>query len=164
MSKKKKDDSCEECEEHCEHSQCSASSDTQQNLQKKYMQFQMLKQQITALMEEKTKMDNAVTEMSMTIDAISKIKNIKEGEEMWSTLGSGAFVRSNILNKEKVLIDIGMGMYAKKDLDNAIEVLQNRLDEIIKVSGDITSTITKMDSEMRAVETEMQKLSEKIKE
>ncbi|MBI3190670.1 prefoldin subunit alpha, partial [archaeon] len=104
--------------------------DHERELQAKYFQYQIMKQQMTAYMEEKAVIDERINELSMTIDALHKIDDVKNGNEMWSSLGSGAFVRSDIKDVQKAMISLGAGVVVKETKERCIEILQSRLEEI----------------------------------
>jgi len=145
-------------------SQKSEPSSSEKELQKKYMQFQILRQQLGAMIQEKANMENKISELNMTIVAVKKLDEIKEGEEMWSTLGSGAFVRSNILDKNKTIVDIGLGIFAKKNLEDTKNILHDRLEEISRVFDELSSEIMNMEKQLGMLENDMQSLSAKINE
>ena len=113
-------------------------------LEKKYIQLQMLRQQFNAFVEEKNLLNEKVSELVVTIDALSKLGSIKQGDEIWSSLGSGAFVRSDIKDIEKVLIGIGAGIIVKEEKNNALEILHNRLSELSGIDSEMVAEINKL--------------------
>ena len=134
---------------------------SEQEIQRKYMQLQLLKQQLTALLEEKQVIDEKVSELLTTSNALNELGKIKEKEEIWSPLGSGAFVRSDIKDKEKVLVSIGSDIAIKETRTNAIEILQERLKEIIEVDKELSSEIEKFNTQITKLEPEIQQLIQK---
>ncbi len=129
-------------------------------LEKKYIQLQMLKQQLSAFVEEKNLLNEKVSELVVTIDALNKLGNIKQGDEMWSSLGSSAFVRSDIKDIEKVLIGIGAGIVVKEEKGKAAEILHGRLSELSKLDSEMMAEINKLGSMIAELEPEVQKLAE----
>ena len=63
-------------------------------LQEKYIELQILKQQVSSLIEQKHAIDERENELNVTLAALRKLDTVKKGDEMWSSIGSGAFVRS----------------------------------------------------------------------
>ncbi len=100
------------------------------DLQEKYFEMQMLKQQISAMVEQKQQMDERLFELRTTIDALEKLEKINRGEEIWSQIGSGTFVKSDIKDNEHVLIAVGAGVVVSEKRHKAIEVLQTRAHEV----------------------------------
>jgi len=74
--------------------------------------------------------DEKVSEIVVTIDALKNLGKVKKGEEIWSGLGSGSFVRSDIKDIDKVLISVGAGVLIKEERNKAVDILQRRLDEL----------------------------------
>ena len=134
---------------------------SEQEIQRKYMQLQLLKQQLTALLEEKNIIDEKVSELLTTSNALNELGKIKEKEEIWSPLGSGAFVRSDIKDKEKVLVSIGSDIAIKETRTNALEILQERLKEIIEVDKELSAEIEKFNTQIMKLEPEIQQLIQK---
>jgi prefoldin alpha subunit len=133
----------------------------EENLQTKYIQLQLLKQQFSAFVEEKQRIDEKAGELNTTIDALHKLDDIEKGGEIWSTLGSGSFVRSDIKDTENVLVAIGAGVVAREKRERAIEILQSRLEELTKLNNDVMTEITRFAQAIAQLEAEVEKLAEK---
>lgn len=129
-------------------------------LQKKYVQLQMLKQQFNAYIEEKNLIDEKVNEVKITIEALQKVSDIKKGTEIWSSVGSGSYVMSDIKNTDTVLVNIGAGVIIKKKMTEAISIMQARLDEIEGISKEIMSSLEELAENISTLEPEVQKLYE----
>lgn len=132
----------------------------QQELQEKYLELQILKQQISSFVEQKQAIDERENELSITIDALKKLGSIKKGEEMWSSIGSGAFVRSDIKDIEKVLVAVGAGVVMKESVSKAVEILESRFEELNKVGSEIVQQANVMLERINRLEPEVQKLAE----
>ncbi|MBI5061290.1 MAG: prefoldin subunit alpha [Candidatus Aenigmarchaeota archaeon] len=128
-------------------------------LQRKYLQLQILRQQMTAMLEEKAVVEERINELSSTIDSLKKLHSIKTSEEMWSSLGSGSFVRAEIKDTEKVVIGIGAGIFAKKSAGDAAETLEGRLKELNTVNDEIMAELNKINIQLLALEPEVEKLA-----
>ncbi len=130
-------------------------------LQTKYVQLQLMKQQISAFMEEKNLIDEKISELAVAVDALNRLDDVKKGEEMWSSLGGSVFVRSDVKDVEQVLIGIGAGVVLKKQRNDAIAALQSRLDELTTLDRNIVAEINKLSEHMESIESDVQKLAEK---
>lgn len=133
----------------------------QKELQRKYLQLQLLKQQLNALLEEKSFVDEKVSEIVVTIDALQNLGKVKKGEEIWSGLGSGSFVRSDIKDVDKVLISVGAGVLIKEERSRAIDILQSRLEELNKIDRDLVAEINRFGDQINRLEPEIQRLAQK---
>lgn len=131
------------------------------DLQKKYMQLQLLKKQLESLIEQKTELDQRVSELADTVNSIRKLGEIKKGEEIWSSFGGNTFIRSDIKDVDKVLIGVGAGVLLKKKRTEAAELLKLRLDELNSIDRELTEEIGKYIEQINIIEPEVQRLAEK---
>ena len=131
----------------------------QRELQRKYVQMQLLKQQLNALLEEKLLVDEKVSEIVTTIDALQNLGKVKKGDEIWSGLGSGSFMRSDVKDIDRVLISVGAGILIKEERSRAIDILQSRLNELNKIDRDLIAEINKFSDNINKLEPEIQRLA-----
>jgi len=130
------------------------------DLQRKYVQLQLLKQQLNALLEEKIMLDNKSNELGATVESLKKLDEITKNEEMWSSLGSGAFVRAELRDVKSVMINIGADVFVVKPVGEATGILQSRLTEIEKFDTELVTEINKLGQNIERLEHEMQRLAE----
>lgn len=133
-----------------------------EQLQRKYIQLQSLRQQLSALLEEKILLDSRVNEITTTIDAVKKLHEVKKGEEIFTSLGSGTFVRADIKDIDNLIVNIGAGVFVKKGVDETIEILQSRLDELMKIDTELVEEINKFNQQIQKIEPEIQKLASEL--
>lgn len=138
--------------------------DPRQELQEKYIEMQLLKQQITSYVEQKQAIDEKQNELNSTVEALQKLSSVKKGEEMWSSLGSGTFVRSDIKDIEKVLVAIGAGVVTKETITRAIEILQSRANDLENLSNEIVKEANRLVERINELEPELEKLAGEVKE
>ena len=131
-----------------------------QGLQEKYLELQVLKQQISNYVEQKQAVDVKINELNASIEALKALPNVKKGEEMWSSLGSGTFVRSDIKDVEKVLVAIGAGVVTRETLPKAIEILESRAKELSDINDEIIRQANTMVERINQLEPEVSDLSD----
>src|SRR3989344_2765582 len=102
----------------------------EREVQKRYIMLQMMKQQLNALAEQKNLINEKIAELAVSIDALKKLKDVKKGQNIMTTLGSNVFVSADIQDIDKVLVNIGNGILARKSREDAINFLELRMTEI----------------------------------
>ena len=130
----------------------------EKELQKKYLYGQILKQQATALVEEKQAIEARLGEVAMTKEAINRIGLSTKGDLMWSPMGSGAFMISNVADTKNVLVNVGAGVLVKTNHDNALLILEGRMKELQEADANITAELNKFAQQLGALESEMQQM------
>jgi prefoldin alpha subunit len=136
----------------------------EKEVQKKYIMLQLMKQQLNALAEQKNLINEKIAELAVSIDALKKLENVKEGQNIMATLGSNVFISADIHDTEKVLVNIGNGILARKSREDAIIFLQGNMEEIGNIDKELTSEINKYVAEIQKLEPELQKMVEQMQE
>lgn len=135
--------------------------DVEKELRKKYTQLQLMKQQLSAFVEQKNMLDEKMAEISQTIGALEHLESVGTGDEIWSPLGSGAFVRSDIKDTETVLVSVGAGIVIRKGKDASVEILKSRLDELSTIDKELFREMAGLAEQVGKLEPEVEKLAEK---
>ena len=128
----------------------------QRELQKKYMQYQIARQYVAALAEEKAALEARLAELSMTITAMQHLKDAKKGEELWSTLGSDAFVMSDVKDSSTAIVGVGAGVYIRKPLGEAVKTMNARHAELLEVDKQLLFEINTLNQQLTRLEPEIE--------
>jgi len=126
----------------------------EKEIQKKYMQYQVLKQQIESLYEEKQRVDAGIREVDSTINAINSLHG--QDEESMSLLGTGVYVSTETKNTSEVVINVGSGVFLRKKKADAVEILTKRKKEITEFNNEIMRQISHSSNQMDDIEEELQ--------
>ncbi len=130
--------------------------------QRKYIQLQLIKQQVQTYAEEKKIIDEKTQEIYQTIETLKKIADVKNNTEMWTPLGSGAFGRALLKDSENVLIAIGAGAALVEKREAAIELLEERKKELENVSTDVMGQIFQLSESAESIENDLNRIIEKL--
>lgn len=146
MTKKKEDEAKKKTQKK-EHSQ--------EEMQKAYMQYQLVKQQLSSFAEERGKIVEKLKELMGTIESLKKLEGVDNGSEMWTPMGSGAFVSSDVKDVDDVLVAVGAGIVTKEKREKAIEILQARFQEMDKVDDMIIEELKRLSAQSEKLEKEL---------
>jgi prefoldin alpha subunit len=132
-----------------------------EEIQEKYIHLQLVRQQLSTFIEEKSMLEKKMHEMNMSLESIRELKKTKKGIKMWAPLGSGSFVASDIKDNSNVLVSVGMGVMVKKNNDEAVEILSNRLEDMKKLDIEMLKQMIQISQFAEKLEEDLQKLAEK---
>jgi prefoldin alpha subunit len=133
-------------------------------IQRKYMQMQMLRQQLEGMVQEKNMLNERLGEVAMTMDAIKRLEGLNKGDEMWSTLGSGVFIGADIKDKESVLVSVGSGIVVRATSEDASNMIDVRFRELMDIDKKIEDEMNKYAEQINSIEIELQRMIEQEKE
>jgi prefoldin alpha subunit len=135
-------------------------AEAKKDLQRKYMQFQMLRQYLVAITEERATVEAKLTELAVTAAALEKLGTIKGGQEMWSSLGGTCFVLSDIKDIEKVIVGIGANIFVKKPLAEAGKIIESRRSELSKINEEMIGEINALGEQLGRLEPEIARMAQ----
>ena len=142
------------------HTHAQSKDEAGQELQKKYIELQMLKQHVNSLVEQKQVIDEKRTELAITLNALNNLHSIAKGDEIWSTLGSGTFVKSDIKDHTNVLVAVGAGVVVSETTENAAKIIESRMADLETIERDIIKQAEAYIERINKLEPDVQRLAE----
>lgn len=130
----------------------------EKELQKKYMQLQMLEQQSRQVEQHIEQIEVQAVELTQVRENLEEIRGVKEGTSMLVPMVGGVFLRANVASTDGVLVNVGSGIVVKKSLDAAIGMIDAQIIEASEVREQmagkfqqITATAARLQQELRAI-------------
>ena len=102
---------------------------SQEQAQQLLYEMQMLEGHLTELQRRESSLVSVLREASAAIESIKSIKGEKPVNSL-VPLGLGAFAKTEISTKEKLVVNIGAGIAVEKEHDSAINYVESRIKEI----------------------------------
>lgn len=128
-----------------------------EDLTKKYMEFQLLSQQIQQSQQQMQLMSQQINELKNLSKNIYEISKTKENSEMYTNLGVGVHVKSQIKEVKKLLVNVGAGIFVQKTPEDTVEIVNKQTKELDKF-------IINMEINMNKIIERAEKLREEISE
>jgi prefoldin alpha subunit len=138
-------------------------AEVSEDLKNMAARFQELQRQAEALRQQMNMVQASITSCDQTIITINELKTASaEGNtvETMVPVGFGSFVHAEVKNADKVIVDLGAGFSAEKTIDDSIETLNRRKEQLTKILEQMNSSLTKYLQNMQALESEASKLQQ----
>ena len=120
-----------------------------EELQRLASLVEMNKARLEEVGEQSERIYSVISEHESAIISLSAISSGRPGH---IPIGAGIMIPLQSTDEQKTLVDIGSGIIAEKNHDDAIEILQSRIKELNIV-------LRKMSTESQVLQTEISKLS-----
>ena len=130
-------------------------------LEKEYVKLNAMKNQLNELVVQKKILESKMNEVSETIETIDGVKNRKRGADMWASIGSGVFVLTSMKTPDKVIVDVGAGALIEKNIEEAKEFLNKKMDELKALYQQLSQNILQYTEEAKKSEDRILELSNK---
>ena len=133
-----------------------------QELQQLYMQYEIMKQYSAVYNQENAAIDANLAELDVTLEVVKNLPNTGKQSKFLTNLGSGVFMSAEIAENDKVIIELGSGIFGKEPVDRALEILGKRKQELEKTSSQLQMEMTSLNMQLHHLEPQIQELMQKM--
>lgn len=114
-----------------------------QEIQQKYIELQILNQQIKKVQEQFMLFQQQLAELINLETSLLDMKDTKKDSEIFSSLGSGIFINSKLSDHENVLVNVGAGVLVTKTVDDAIKLVKTQIENVTQAQESVKEELTK---------------------
>lgn len=116
------------------------------------------KEQLQSLEQQFSYLQAAVMDYNKAKITIEKIGESDEGTELLIPMGGGTFSFAKAKNTKKILTEIGAGIVVEKKPEDALKILDKRIEELEKNQETISNMSQNIQQQLREVSTKAQRL------
>jgi prefoldin alpha subunit len=140
------------------------SKEEQQKLQQIFNELQNYEAVADLLRQQMNMMANSLTELSMTVETIKTIKELKPNTEILVPIGSDSFVTAKLAATDKVITGLGADVSAEQSVDGARQMLEARIAELGRVLEQARQELEKIGKQIEELRPEADRILTKTKE
>jgi len=130
------------------------------DFQQKFQIYQVLNQQRKNILEQLEILAKALKDSEETEEIIAE-QEISGGDDVLAPLGKECYVWAKIKDRNKIVVDLGAGIFAEKTFQEAKRILESRKLEIKKHKKDLEKRLEKIDTQLLKMEPELRQVMEK---
>ena len=120
-----------------------------------------MKQEIQQVHEQFMFLQQQLSELTSLELSVNELKDVKNGSEIFSSLGSGIFISSKLENNQKVVVNIGSGVLIEKDLGDAVKLIQSQINNVNSSVEAVKNQLNKAAMYSEKLTQELNELSSK---
>ena len=137
-----------------------ADEEKQKELQQKYMEFQMLDQQIKQMQKQMQMIEMQTQELSNTQEAIDDLTKTKKGADFLAPIASGIFVKGKLEENKELIVNVGSNVTVSKSKEEVKAMLEAQLKELQTVQENVKMQFESLTEKAEILEKELQSLIE----
>jgi prefoldin alpha subunit len=130
----------------------------QQELQEKVLAYRLLESRIDSLAKQREFLAGRLVELQTTVESIDEIE--KSGEETLFPLGSEAYAFGKVIDKTKMVVEVGAGVALEKNIQEAKGILKGRMKDIQDALVTVQRKMQETSESMQMLEPEIQQMLE----
>jgi len=139
------------------------SPEEQQKIQQIFNELQNYEAMADLLRQQMNLIANSLTELSMTVETIKTIKELKPETEILVPIGSDSFVTAKLASTDKIITGLGADVSAEQSTDNARQMLEARITELGQVLERARQDLEKIGARVDALRPEADQILAKAK-
>ena len=132
-----------------------------QEITQKYVEFQLLNQQIQQAQQQMQMLSQQTMELKTLSKNLSGLSSIESGSEMYNNLGVGVNIKSTVQDLKHLLVNVGAGILVQKTPKETIIIVNKQVTELEKfitnLETNLHSSIAKAEQLKQEIEKEQQK-------
>lgn len=133
----------------------------EKELQEKVLAHRLIEARIESLLRQRGSLLQALMEIEETIKGIEELE--KENEDFLFSLGAQTYIPCKIVEKNKIIIEVGANIAIEKSLEEGKQILQKRKEELSKSISSIEAAISQLSSGLKELNEEIRKILEREK-
>ena len=106
----------------------------------------------------------AINELQIGYSTLEGIKKEQKAASLLVPIGGGSYVKSKLVDSEKLIVGIGANVAVEKTISEAQEIFQLRLDRLEKVRNSLQQQLEEVATKITQIRTQLQTLSEQSQE
>jgi len=143
------------------------SKEMEKELQEKLLAYRALEARVNSLAKQQSAFASKILEIQSTIESINEIKKGEKGgkggkeakaKDILFPLGSAAYTRGTVADKNKLIVEVGAGVALEKTADEAKEILEKRKKELEAAIDVLQKDMQSAASMMQKIEADAQEM------
>ena len=130
----------------------------EEKMQKMYLEFQVLDQQIKQLEKQSTALNNQLMELMATNQSLEDMKKIDNGTEILVPLSSGIYAKAELKDNENFIVNVGSNVTLNKDVEATKKVIENQIEELQKLQKNLAEELQTTTTKAALLEKEINKI------
>ncbi len=131
---------------------------TQEELQQKYMEFQMMSQQANQMKEQLQAFEQQAEDLNKVLECLTEIENTKLGTEILIPMSSGIFLKAELKDNKEVNVNVGSNVSVKKSIPKTKDLITTQIKEIESLKQRLNTNLQLMGSRAKELEAELESL------
>ena len=129
------------------------------DVQSKYIELQMLDQQIKQAQKQIELVESQVTELEAINQSLQEFSGTSAGTEILIPLSGGVFAKAELKDNKNLIVNVGAGTAVTKSIPDTCKLVTNQIDELLKVREEVLFQLQQHVNKAQKIQQELEKLS-----
>jgi len=130
----------------------------ERELEERIVAYRILESRLDGLLKQRDMVVSKMIELDTTLKSMD---DIEKSEEVLFPLGSEAYTFGKVIDKKKMIVEIGSGIALEKTVEEAKEIIKKRRSELENILNNVQNEVMQVSSSLDVLGPEIRELSEK---
>jgi prefoldin alpha subunit len=132
----------------------------QKELQEKILTYRLLEARLDGLLKQRDMLASKLIEIQTTLASIDEIEKSKE--EILFPIGAEAYAFGKVVDKNKLIVEIGANVALEKNVEEGKQILSKRMTEMESALSAMQKDMMEISAAMDQLGPEIQELAEQL--
>ncbi|MBU0470075.1 MAG: prefoldin subunit alpha [Nanoarchaeota archaeon] len=125
-------------------------------IQEKYLQFQMLQQQIEQISQHLEILQQQNEDLDRAVEAVTELGKTKTGKEILAPLANGIFLKTELKDNERLIVNVGADVTVEKTIPEVTKLLEEQKTAMLAKSVEAETVLEQLQHQMMEIYKEVQ--------
>lgn len=133
-----------------------AEKSREKELEKSIFELNIMNAKLQEMEQQLQIIEKQINEFQMTSLALEDLETTEVNNELLSPIGQNIFVKSKLLDNKEVIIDLGSKVFAKKSIEEALEIVNKKFKDFVSIREKIAEQAQMLAQEMMTIQKNIQ--------
>ena len=129
--------------------------DNAQLLQQKYMEMQMIEQQLRQIQQQVTAVDQQSMEIEFIVDSLENLSKVDVGTEVLVPMSSGIFVKAKLQDNKELIVNVGSNTTVNKKIPEVQNMLKEQVKEMNRAKKELSDKFAELAAKMQQLQADL---------
>ena len=124
--------------------------------QEKYMEFQLLQQQLEQMQRYNEELEGKLAEFNKTKESLNEMNGITGETELFVPLAQGIFTKAKVNGMKELLVNVGANIAVTQSIPNVVDLIERQMKEIAEIKEKLDENAMKITQRLNQLVEEIQ--------
>jgi prefoldin alpha subunit len=127
----------------------------EEEMQKKYIEYQVLTQKINQLQQQMQAVENNLTEIQGAIQNLDDFSKVGDNTEILVPVNNGMFAKATIKKENRFLVNVGASVVVDKSAEDAKRLIGKQEREMMELKAKMMENLVMLSAKSSELEKEL---------
>ena len=129
----------------------------EEELQQKYLQFQLLQQQLEQVNEHLQMLNQQNAELDISVNAVAELSQTEVNNEILAPIANGIFLKAKLTDNKKFIVNVGSDTTVEKTIPEVIKLLEEQKQQVYQQLVEADAIMQELTSQAQNIYQQIEK-------